>query len=288
MILPTALLAAAALGVYAGWVEPRALRLRRFAVPLPGLAAPIRAVAIGDLQPYRHHWSGARLAAAFDRAAAEQPDIVFWLGDYYNAPTKSLARLLDRAPAARRAYDATCTPMAEIAAAMGRLRAPMGAFAVLGNHDWAWDGAACAAALRAVGVTPLIGAAAEAVHPESGARLTVLGLDDVSSGRPSGWARLAARAAAPAVLLTHAPDVWMTLEGRPALTLAGHGHGGQIAPFGPTKLPFGARNYPRGWFARDGDRLYVTTGIGTSGPPARLGAPPEIVVLDLSPAPAPR
>jgi predicted MPP superfamily phosphohydrolase len=288
MILSASLLAAA-LALYAGWIEPRSLRIRRFTLPLPGLAAPLRAAVIGDLQPYRHHWPASRLAAAFDRAAAHRPDIVFWLGDYYNAPTGGLARLLDRAPSARRLYDAACTPMADIAAAMARLKAPMGAYAVLGNHDWAWSGEACAAALREAGITPLIGEAAEAVHPQSGARLTVIGLDDASSGRPTGWPRLAARAAAPAILLTHAPDVWLALDGRPALTLAGHGHGGQIAPppIGPTRLPRGARNFPRGWFERDGDRLYVTTGVGTSGPPLRLGAPPEIVLLDLTPAPAP-
>lgn len=279
------LLAAAALGLYAGWVEPRSLRMRYTAAEIPGLAVPVKAVVIGDVQPYRHHWSGPRLRAAFAQAAAEKPDIVFWLGDYYNAPTKGLRRLLDRTglgPLHARA----CTPMDAIAAEMGRLRAPMGAFAVLGNHDWAWDGEACAAALRAVGVAVLIGEAAEATHPDSGATLTILGLDDISSGRPARWSRVAARAASPAILLTHAPDIWSALDDPPPLTLAGHGHGGQIAPpgVGPTRLPFGARNHPRGWFERDGARLYVTTGVGTSGPPVRLGAPPEIVVLDLSPA----
>jgi predicted MPP superfamily phosphohydrolase len=284
MILAAAALSVTALGLYAGWIEPRSLRIRRFSMPMPGLAAPVRVVAIGDLQPYRHHWPARRLRAAFARAAAEKPDLVLWLGDYYNASTKGLRRLLDRTGLGP-LYARACTPMDAIVAEMARLTAPMGAFAVLGNHDWAWDGEACAAALRAAGITVLIGEAAEAAHPDTGARLTILGLDDVSSGRPARWRRVADRAASPAILMTHAPDVWSALDEPPPLTLAGHGHGGQIAPpgIGPTRLPFGARNHPRGWFERDGARLYVTTGVGTSGPPVRLGATPEIVALNLLP-----
>jgi predicted MPP superfamily phosphohydrolase len=289
MLAEGAAVAAGALGLWAGWIEPRSLGITRISATIPGLAAPVRAVAIGDLQPWRHHWPAARLRAAFARAAAERPDILFWLGDYWNAPTKELARALALAPALRRLHDRAQTPMAAIAAEMGRLTAPMGAFAVLGNHDWAWSGEAVAEALRAAGVTPLIGERAEAVHPATGARLTVIGLDDESSGRPHGWERLRPPPGAPAVLLTHAPDVWADIPDAPALTLAGHSHGGQIAPWpiGPTVLPRFARRHPYGWYARAGARLFVTRGVGASGPPARLGAPPEIVVIDLAPGALP-
>jgi predicted MPP superfamily phosphohydrolase len=285
MLLGGAAAAAGALGLWAGWIEPRRLGIPRLAATIPGLAAPVRAVAIGDLQPWLHHWPPARLRAAFARAAAERPDIVFWLGDYWNAPTKALARALARVPALRRLYDRAQTPMDAIAAEMGRLSAPMGAFAVLGNHDWAWSGEAVAASLRAAGVTPLIGASVEAAHPATGVRLAVIGLDDVTSDRPHGWDRLRPPEGAPAVLLTHAPDIWADLPDAPALSLAGHTHGGQIAPWpiGPTVLPAFARRFPYGWYARGAARLFVTRGVGTSGAPARLGAPPEIVVIDLAP-----
>ena len=284
MLAEAALAGAAALGVYAGWVEPRSLRMRYETAAIPGLAAPLKAVAIGDLQPYRHHWSGPRLRAAFAQAAAEKPDIVFWLGDYYNAPTKGLKRALD-ATRLGPLYALACTPMEKIADAMATLAAPMGAYAVLGNHDWGWDGEACAAALRRAGVTVLVGETAEAVHPGSGARVTVIGLDDASSGRPPRWEALAADWTEPAVLLTHAPDVWGALDRPPALTLAGHSHGGQVAPplIGASRLPYLGSSHVRGWYERPGARLHVTAGLGSSGPPVRLCAPPEIVVLDLSP-----
>ncbi|WP_333832231.1 metallophosphoesterase [Rubrimonas sp.] len=280
-----ALALAALLALWSAWIEPRRLHVRRFEVPLPGLSHPVRAVAIGDLQPYRHHWPPRRLRAAFAAAQAERPDIVLWLGDYYNAPTKGMGRLLARAPSVDRLYRRSLVPMDAIAAEMGRLTAPMGAYAVLGNHDWGWSGEACAQALERAGVRVLIGEAAEAIHPGTGARLAVIGLDDASSDRPTGWARVSDHARAPCVVLSHAPDVWDALTPPPALTLSGHTHGGQIAPWpiGATRLPAMGRRYVRGWFRRGDARLYVTTGLGTSGPPLRLGAPPEIVVLELTP-----
>lgn len=283
MLAEVAGLGAAALAVWSGWVEPRSLTLRRFSTPIPGLAAPLRAVAIGDLQPWRHHWSAARLRGAFALAAAERPDIVFWLGDYYNAPTRRLTKLLDAAPALRAPYHAMQTPLAAIADEMGRLTAPMGAYAVLGNHDWFTPGEVVVDALRAVGVRPLIGESVVARHPGTGARLRIIGLDDPSSGRPHGW-EVVERGDEPSVMLVHAPDLWADIADAPALTLAGHTHGGQIAPFGPLFLPEHGERFPRGWFERDGRRLYVTSGVGASLAPLRLGARPEIVVLDLVPA----
>jgi predicted MPP superfamily phosphohydrolase len=278
-----------ALGLYAGLIEPRRLVVRRHAVPLPGLTAPLRIVAIADLQPWRIHLSGARLRAAFAQAQAERPDLVLWLGDYYNAPSKGLARMI-AATGTGGLYAAMQTPFDHIAAAMGTLTAPMGAYAILGNHDWAWSGEATARGLEAVGVQPLIGETVVARHPATGAAITLVGLDDASADRPHGAERLLP-VDPPAILLTHAPDVWSLPEVAPlapALTLAGHSHGGQVAPpgIGPLRLTDLGRLHPRGWYARDGQRLFTSVGMGCSGLPVRLGVPPEIVVLDLRPAAA--
>ena len=79
------------------------VRVRRHVVPMAGLDAELTAVVIGDLQPFRLHWPGWRLARLFARLqAAECPDLVFWLGDYFNAPTKSAKRYLEVRPKWRR------------------------------------------------------------------------------------------------------------------------------------------------------------------------------------------
>lgn len=278
----TEVLALGALGLYAGVIEPRMLRVRRERVSLPGLRRPLLAAVIADLQPWRMHWSGPRLDALFDRIAMEAPDIALWLGDYYNAPTKGLAKALRRTRMSD-FYAMQQVPMARIAAAMSRLRTPMGGYAVLGNHDWAWSGDAVAEALRGAGVRPLIGEAALARHPVHGATLSIAGLDDASSHRPTRAEDLLPLEE-PAILLTHAPDVWDGLDA-PALTLAGHSHGGQIAPplVGPLRrTELGARHL-RGWSTRPGAALFVSSGLGCSGMPLRLGVVPEIVLLELSP-----
>lgn len=68
----------------------------------------------------------------------------------------------------------------------------------------------------------------------------------------------------------------------PVAILAGHTHGGQIAPFGVAPYtPRGSGAYTRGWYRDDGALpLYVSVGLGTVRIPARLGALPEIAVFD--------
>ena len=67
----------------------------------------------------------------------------------------------------------------------------------------------------------------------------------------------------------------------PQLMLAGHTHGGQIAPFGwaPFRPP-GSGRYLRGWYSDDPIALYVSRGLGTSTIPARLGSVPEVAYFE--------
>lgn len=88
------------------------------------------------------------------------------------------------------------------------------------------------------------------------------------------------------MVLTHNPDVFPTLSERVVLTVAGHTHGGQVQlpllgrPIIPSR--YGER-FARGHIAEKGRHLYVSSGIGTSKFPLRLGVPPEIAILTLSP-----
>ena len=87
------------------------------------------------------------------------------------------------------------------------------------------------------------------------------------------------------LLLAHCPaarDQLPPLAG-PAvsLMLSGHTHGGQIAPAGlPIVTPPGSGRYVTGWYVEGGPPMYVSRGIGTSTLPIRLGASPELVIVD--------
>jgi uncharacterized protein len=88
------------------------------------------------------------------------------------------------------------------------------------------------------------------------------------------------------ILLNHNPNSFdRAAELGIDLTLAGHSHGGQLALsfINPgLALIYPETPYVRGWYEKPGSQLYVNRGIGTTGPPIRLGARPEITLLDLS------
>src|SRR5690606_3901908 len=115
------------------------------------------------------------------------------------------------------------------------------------------------------------------------ASLWLCGVDDLTEGRPDVDAALAGRdAGEPCVMLSHHPDLFPEIAERGVdLTLSGHTHGGQIAPFGLVPIRHSAHGYDRGAFARDGSRLYVGRGIGAVILPLRIGAAPELPIITL-------
>jgi len=267
-LLPLGL--ALALAVYAFWIEPRSLKVTRLSLPLAGLERDFRVVVMGDLQPAPPIESLERVAAIVERMNAEQGDLVLLLGDYVSE---------------RRLSTGFIDPN-DTAQILGRLEAPLGVFAVLGNHDWWWDGPEMRRLLTDRGITVLEDAAERI---EAGAQtLWVAGLSDPVTQAYDLKATLdQANESGPLLLLTHTPDVFPRVPTKVGLTLAGHTHGGQVnLPFfGRPIVPsrFGER-FAYGLIEEAGRRLYVTSGIGTAIIPVRFRVPPEIVVLTLTPA----
>jgi len=183
---------------------------------------------------------------------------------------------------------------------LAALRAELGVFAVLGNHD-VWAGAdQVAANLTAAGVRVLRNEGLPLRF--EGADLWLLGVDDSGDSRESfdsfkaSMAGAAAELAgmlesipaeAPRLLLVHNPDfAEMLPEGRIDLVLSGHTHGGQVRLplFGPPIVPscFGQK-YAAGLVAGPRAPVYVNRGIGLIPPPIRLNCRPEITRLRLLP-----
>lgn len=269
-------IALAMLAGYAFLVEPRQLVVKHITIPISGLAVPIKAVLIGDPQPTKVHWPAERVCWAMDKAQAQHPDIVFLVGDYAYEPTFWTRLGLG---------DWIMVNPRDTVAALARLKAPMGVYAVLGNHDWWWNGPEMIRLFGKTHIQLLQDRAVLAQHGQK--RLWVAGLEDMATPRhydlPGTLAQTNSKA--PVVVLSHSPDVFPKVPKQVALTLAGHTHGGQVyvPGMGRPVVPVQHKQYTHGLFVEAGRRLFVTSGIGTSMMPVRFFTPPEIVVLHLVP-----
>jgi predicted MPP superfamily phosphohydrolase len=172
---------------------------------------------------------------------------------------------------------------ADVADVLGALRGRDGVFVSLGNHDQ-WEPDLLTRLIEAQGPVVLRNAW-RAVRRGDG-ELVVAGLDDRMAGRADLDRTLAGRPPrATTVLLSHYPDFFEEAARRRVdLVLSGHTHGGQIAvPFMAQRASLSTlvRQTRHGLHVRDASRLFVNAGLGTTGPPFRLGVPPEIAVLVL-------
>ncbi len=241
---------------------------------LPQAFDGLRLVQISDI-----HAGSWRSPQPFRRARAlvEQlkPDVLVITGDFVNFDPKELEL---------------------IRADLVRLRADMGVFASLGNHDH-YCSPANHSLLRSMisnsGITLLVNANIPlTTHGET---LYLVGTDNTGLGQNFAdlpAALVGVEPGAPTILLAHDPTFWDKQVRNKApidLMLSGHTHGGQVGiHFLGMELSVAQVVYKQ-WAGlyRDGDQyLYVNRGLGTVGPPIRIGIPPEITVLTLrSPKP---
>lgn len=170
-----------------------------------------------------------------------------------------------------------------VARALGKLRARLGVFAVLGNHDFQVDPVEVTRALRSHHIRVL----RNAKHPiRAGQRtLWVLGVDDLwwnSDDLPAALESVPSRD--PRILLCHNPlGIWEASVHGIDLVLSGHTHGGQVRLPGFRSLyrsKLGER-FVEGWNRLNGTQIYVSRGIGKVVVPIRVGCPAEIAVLRL-------
>jgi len=172
----------------------------------------------------------------------------------------------------------------EVAEVLEGLKAPMGVFAVLGNHDWWLDAKRVEKAFTDRGITVLEDRSAKL---NSGAcELRLVGISDFWEGPHDIAKAMDGIDTAESILaFTHNPDIFPELPQHISLTIAGHTHGGQVyLPFiGRPIVPsrYGQR-YAIGHIDEDGKNLYVSPGIGTSILPVRFLVPPEVTLLSIT------
>lgn len=279
-----------ALGSYAFGVEPllRLVVTRYQFTPAgwpPGLR--LRICALADIHAVNPGMPVERIAKIVAAANGMKPDIVLLLGDYSRGRTRGWS-----------------IPPADWARELGRLRAPLGAHAILGNHDWWEDKQAQltghgptqnGAALEAVGIPVYQNTCVRLVKDGKPFWLAGLGdqialLPNRQAGREyrQSLADLPATLAkcdgeGPVLLMAHEPDIFPHVPARVSLTLSGHTHGGQVRMLGYSPVVpsrYGNR-YAYGHINEDGRDLIVSGGLGCSVIPVRFGMPPEIVMIEL-------
>jgi predicted MPP superfamily phosphohydrolase len=282
-LLLAGLLALWAAGLRGFWYEPDSLRVGeyRIAVKQWPEGAPFRMALLSDLHVGSPFNGPDKLRTIVRRTNEARPQIILLAGDYvihgvlfgsFVAPEDTAAILRD-------------------------LRAPLGVFAVLGNHDYTFNAPRIARALSGAGIRVLEDEAVRVggrdAPDEGGASDAVpsfwlVGVSDILDG-PHDLHRALAQVTdeAPVILMTHNPDLFPEIPARVGLTLAGHTHGGQVflpllgRPIVPSR--FGER-YAAGLVVEGGRSLFVTTGLGTSIVPVRFRVPPEIALLTVVPA----
>lgn len=236
--------------------------VQHYEVRLAGLPAQMDGttlVAMSDLHIgslLGKRWLAARVA----QVKARQPDLVVLLGDI---------------------FEGHGPPEKELVAILGRLRAPLGVWAVPGNHEHHDDRNGNMDLLQKAGIRLLRNRWTQ-VHPG----FVLAGVEDLTTHRRSGHSdnlmasALSGRPPGAVVLLSHTP--WQTQEAAAAgagLMLSGHTHGGQIWPFSYlVRL-----RYPllAGRYQIDQMTVIVCRGTGTWGPPMRLWRPGEILCITL-------
>ncbi len=274
---------------YAYYVEPRILVTREYDISVKGWDQRLdglRIAAISDLHGGSNGGSIEKFHAVAAAVNAAEPDLVVILGDFLSPEPGQ--------PGQNRMQPD------EIGKAIAGMSAPLGVYAVMGNHDTNIAGAQMKQELTNNGYAVLDGALA--VIEREGAVFRILGLRDHQQiGVWKDYADDARRLAAetegtgPLLVLQHSPDVLPIITGDrlisrdPMLMIAGHTHGGQIrlpvlgSPIVPSSY---GQKYTAGHIRDGGIDLFVTTGIGTSILPFRFMVPPEVSILTLRTAPA--
>lgn len=240
------------LALYAWGIEPYWVEVTRHRVAAP-LEQPLTIAHVTDLHTRGFGRLERRLVEILEN---ERPDVVLVTGDTVPEGETSHAAAVE---------------------VLGRLRAPLGIWAVGGN----WDHIGGSRDLyEAQGVRVLSDEARE-LRPG----VWLAGLDDMHFGADPEAASRDIPPGAFVVALLHSPAFFDAVAGRWPLALAGHTHGGQVRlPFwGPLWLPQGSGQYEAGWYESGDSKLYVSRGLGTSILPIRFLCRPELALITLEP-----
>ena len=262
------LLSIGASAIWAFLIEPDRLVVNHDTITMdswPQELSGLRIALIGDVHTDTRYINEAKLQQIVELTNQQHPDLIVLLGDYMQGGRNNPEHV---EPEVTARY-------------LKNLKAPLGVYGVLGNHDWWYNGEKVRHAFENEGV-PILDDEVKELNWR-GKSFWLAGLPDLWT-RPQHVASTIAKAPAGSTIiaLTHNPDLFPTLPQTVPLLLAAHTHGGQvnIPLIGTPVVPsnFGSK-YTAGHVFENNHHLFVTTGIGTSIMRVRFRVTPEIMIL---------
>lgn len=229
---------------------------------------PLKIAFLTDVHAGSLHIDREYLETLVSKVNAQVPDLILFGGDLV------IGKILGSRP----------MPIAELASLLKELKARLGVFSVLGNHDWWHDGDKIRKTLEENGIQVLDNQA-KLIQVDPDFNFWLVGLGDSFTNRTQADVALSqVTSAAPKILFMHDPAALLEVKSRFFLALAGHLHGGQVSVPGlgaivtTGKAP---RTWANGRVDLEWGSLFVSKGIGTSILPVRFNAPPEFVMVEL-------
>jgi hypothetical protein len=272
-------------GLWAFWYEPSSLVVKNYDLKIKNWNPAhnnFKIAAISDVHGGSNYINEDKIRKLVELTNEQNPDLIVLLGDFVSEQIFNPNELK--------------MPVSSIADNLSGLKAKYGVFAVLGNHDFRYSLSRVRAELERVGIRVLDSEAVE-INP-NGQNLIILGLAEVLKinewypyANESKNALKETKADSNVLALVHNPDAIGIVTGEflvsenLRLVLAGHTHGGQVRLplIGSLVVPSNyGQKYALGHITENGVNMFVTTGIGTSILPIRLGVPPEISILTVS------
>ena len=252
-------------------IEPGLLVVRHQTIKIdnwPSELNGLKVAVVADIHVDDWFVNERKVRTIVERTNQLQPELIVILGDYLSGE----------------GWVRNAVEPRVFAPVLKELRAPLGVYSVLGNHDWWADGAKLRQELEQNGIKVLENETAQ-VNARNRS-LWLVGLADLWTRQqrinetiekvPQGE---------PIIALAHNPDIFPKLPLHVPLLIAGHTHGGQVrfpiigSVVNSTRM---GDRYSWGHIFEHNHHLFVTSGIGTSILPVRFGVRPEIVLLTLN------
>ncbi|MDQ3801985.1 MAG: metallophosphoesterase [Acidobacteriota bacterium] len=261
------------IGGYAYFIEPRRLVVNENVLSVPHWSANLngfKIVAISDIHGGSNYVTEERLRELVATANAQNPDLIVLLGDYISERFRDHKNLR--------------MPVETIGENLKGFQARYGVYAVIGNHDWWYNEQKVRTEFEKAGIKFLENEAVS-FDAANGEKIWLLGIEDFWKRRRVEVSE-AMRQIEPKkniIAITHNPDSLLQSPAEISLLLAGHSHGGQVSfpLYGPVAF-VNDRRFMKGEAVVDGKHVFVTSGVGCTGPPIRFGVPPEIAVLQIN------